>query len=70
MYITVFGDIVSKYSFTMSADFCFDVAFLKNTPLFDNGIDDVMMSTSSPTFHVLETYGISLSNDTWHLIIA
>ena len=29
-----------------------------------------MTSTSSPTFHALKTYGISLSNDTWHLIIA
>ena len=29
-----------------------------------------MTSTSSPTFHALETHGISLSNDTWYLIIA
>ena len=28
------------------------------------------MSTPSPTFHALETSVISLSNDTWHLMIA
>ena len=28
------------------------------------------MSTSFPTFHASETYGISLSNDTWNLMIA
>ena len=28
------------------------------------------MSTSSPTFHALETYVIFLSNDTWHLMMA
>ena len=28
------------------------------------------MSTPSPNFHALETYAISLSNDTWLLMIA
>ena len=28
------------------------------------------MSTPCPTFHALETSVISLSNDTWHLMIA
>ena len=71
MHIKVAGDLVSKYSFTISAALCFDIAILKNNPhLIVDGIDDIMMSTSSPTFHALETYGISLSNETWHLIIA
>ena len=37
MPITVVGDLVSKYSFTISAAFCFDVAILnkKNKTLYD-----------------------------------
>ena len=41
----------------------------KTTPL-DDVINDIKTSMSSSTFHGLETYVISLSNDIWHLMIA
>ena len=62
MRITGVGDLVSKYSFTISSAFCFDVTVLKTTPL-DGVIHDIITSTSFPTFLALETYNISLSND-------
>ena len=57
-----------KIQFTTSAAFCFDIIILKTTPLNDviNDLNDVNIF---PTFHALETYGISLSNDTWHFMI-
>ena len=66
----------SCWKFSFKILFCcfFSLLFwcrrLKKQLPLDDVTDDIVMSTSSPTFHAIKTCGISLSNETWHLITA
>ena len=62
-----------RSSFKIVYYFCsfqFWCRHLGKTISLDDVINDIMMSTPSPTFHALETSVTSLSNDIWHLTIA